>query len=154
MKSNSVVADNKPVKPTKPPNHTQAVILHTKQAHPNLTTRQIGKLAGTSHVYVIDTLKRYNISGEHVDRYKLHRADILAGLQDKLLTSITKGDIKKAPMRDKVVSMGILYDKERLERDLTTANVATINADLESIRALRSASADKAADMSNTEADN
>ena len=119
---------------TKRPTHKQAVILKTKQEHPNLTTREIAAIAETDHTHVIKTLQRYGIERVYVDRYKHHRADILAGMQERLINSITVSDIKKAPMRDKVVSVGILYDKERLERDLSTANVTNIFADLEALR--------------------
>jgi len=122
---------------TKKPTHKQAVILQTKQEHPDLTTREIAKIADTDHTHVIKTLQRYGIDRVHVNRYKSHRADILAGMQEKLMNSITKADIKKAPMRDKVVSVGILYDKERLERDLSTANVMSVVADLEALREAR-----------------
>ena len=118
----------------KGPTHKQAVILKTKQEHPNLTTYEIAKIADTDHSHVIKTLQRYGIDRTHVDRYKAHRADILAGMQERLLNNITKADIKKAPMRDKIVAAGILYDKERLERDLSTANVMSIVADLEAVR--------------------
>lgn len=119
---------------TRKPTHKQAVILQTKQEHPDLTTREIAAIAETDHTHVVKTLQRYGIERVHVDRYKRHRADILVGMQEKLINSITDDDIKKAPMRDKVVSVGILYDKERLERDLSTANVVTIVADLEAVR--------------------
>jgi len=122
---------------TKRPTHKQAVILKTKREHPNLTTRDIAKIADTDHSHVIKTLQRYGIDRIHVDQYKRHRADILAGMQERLINSITLSDIKKAPMRDKVVSAGILYDKERLERDLSTANVQTVIADIEALRKAR-----------------
>jgi len=124
-------------KGTRGPTHKQAVILKTKQEHPDLTTREIAAIADTDHTHVIKTLRRYGIERVHVNRYKRHRADVLAGMQDRLMNSITVSDIKKAPMRDKVVSVGILYDKERLERDLSTANVVSVVADLEALRQAR-----------------
>ncbi|GAG35118.1 unnamed protein product [marine sediment metagenome] len=40
-------------------------------------------------------------------------------------------------MKRGLVDMGIAYDKERLERDLSTANVVSIVADLEALREAR-----------------
>ncbi|HUV58518.1 MAG TPA: hypothetical protein VMW09_00205 [Desulfatiglandales bacterium] len=125
---------------TKKPTHKQAVILKAKQEHPNLTTREIAKIADTDHAYVIRTLRRYGIDRVHVDLYKQHRADILAGLQaDSVKTyyKLTEKDKKKLIMRRGLVDLGISYDKERLERDLSTANIINVFADLEALRAAR-----------------
>lgn len=50
-----------------------------------------------------------------VDQYKENRADILAYQQRRVLTSITDKDLEEADLKDKSISYGILYDKERLE---------------------------------------
>jgi hypothetical protein len=48
--------------------------------------------------------------------FKNHRGDILAELQRKLLMSCDNRTLKDMAARDKIVAMGILYDKERIER--------------------------------------
>ena len=50
----------------------------------------------------------------------------MAGLQEKVLASITASDLEKASLRDKVISVGVLFDKERLERGQSTVNLASI----------------------------
>ena len=125
---------------TKRPTHKQAVILKAKQEHPNLTTREIAKIADTDHVHVIRTLRRYGIEREHVEQYKRHRADILAGIQSDAVGvyfGLSAEDKRKMMMRRGLIDMGIAYDKERLERDLSTANVVNVIADIEEIRRAR-----------------
>jgi len=85
-----------------------------------LTYRQIAKLVGCSHVNVIKRLEGYCQDIDTVESYKRNRADVLAVVQSKILHNITKSDITKCNLRDKVISMGVLYDKERLERGQST----------------------------------
>ncbi len=62
---------------------------------------------------------------------------MLAEYQRKIIKSITASDIKEAKLKDRVVAFGVLYDKERLERGLSTENIAydgrTITAELTAI---------------------
>ena len=97
-----------------------------------LTHKEIGKIVGITRENVTRRLCDVDIPG--IETFKRNRADVFAYHQEKLLNSITQSDIKKAPMRDKIVAAGILYDKERLERDLSTQNVMSIVADLEAVR--------------------
>ena len=50
-----------------------------------------------------------------IDEYKNNRADILAYQQRRILTNITDSNIAEADLKDKSISYGILYDKERIE---------------------------------------
>lgn len=120
---------------TKPRTHTQAKILKAKQEHPELTTREIGAICNADHSTVVQTYKRYGISGVHKDLYKRNRAEILAGLQDRILSSVTNDDIEKASLFQKAGVFGLLYDKERLESGLSTANMATLHGDIAALRA-------------------
>lgn len=97
-----------------------------------LTHKEIGKIVGIARENVTRRLLDVDIPG--IETFKRNRADVFAYHEEKLLNSITDAQIKKAPMRDKVVSMGILYDKERLERDLSTSNTITVIADIEALR--------------------
>ena len=76
----------------------------------------IAKAADCNHALVSRVLSRYNIEQDQVDGYKRNRADILAGLQHRIISSITDEDIQKAPMGSRVLAAAQLYDKERLER--------------------------------------
>lgn len=64
-----------------------------------------------------------------------NRADILANIQMKLLSHLDDDRLKKAPAGSLVLAACQLYDKERLERGMSTANLATIHADIAALRA-------------------
>ena len=87
---------------------------------------EIGKINGVSHVAIVNLFKRHGIDRKRIEDYKGNRADFLAGLQEKVLASITAADMEKASLRDKVISAGVLFDKERLERGQSTVNLASI----------------------------
>ena len=101
----------------------QAAILEAKAQHPSASIREIAKLTDCDNAHVCRVLARFGIEQSKVRDYKQGRADILAGIQGKILESISSEDIKKASLNQKVVSIGILYDKERLERDKSTVIV-------------------------------
>jgi hypothetical protein len=63
---------------------------------------------------------------QSTDDYKKHRADILTGLQHKILSTLTTEDIKAASLLQRVTATGILHDKERLERGQATDIVAQV----------------------------
>lgn len=60
---------------------------------------------------------------ERLQAYKDNRADALAELQADVLCSITDADIKKARLAERMMVLGIAYDKERLERGYSTSIV-------------------------------
>ncbi len=97
--------------------------LTVKMRKSGMSYTDIAKAQGCSRANIIQVLARYAISQEHTEDFKAHRADILAGLQGKLIQSITPDDIKKAPLGSKVLAVAQLYDKERLERGQSTANI-------------------------------
>jgi len=66
--------------------------------------------------------------------YRDHRSDILSEMQRKLLASVDTTTINNASLMQRMASFGILYDKERLERGLSTGNFVNIQADLEAFR--------------------
>lgn len=120
----------------KPYTEKQAAIIVAAQDHPDLTSREIGKLANADHSTVVRTLQRYKIERQDVEDFKSHRGDIFAGLQHRLLASCTDADIQKAPLGSRILAAAQLYDKERLERNQSTANVATLHADIAAIKAM------------------
>lgn len=115
-------------KPSTPNKLKPQQVLDLLQANPNLTTRQLGKLTDTDHSAIVKCFQRYGISQEHLAAYKTNRADVLAGLQEITAASLTEDDIKKASVRDRTILLGTLYDKERLERGLSTSNAAIVYA--------------------------
>jgi hypothetical protein len=60
-----------------------------------------------------------------------------------ILSSIDLKSIQKASMAARVLAFSILYDKERLERDLSTANVATLHDDIANLKAKKAKLIDK-----------
>ena len=94
-----------------------------------LSYRDIAVFFGCSHTSVAERLKPY-VNGDDVDleTFKKNRADILTMKQAQVLGSMTKEDIEKASARDKAIVFGTLYDKERLERGLSTSNAAVVYA--------------------------
>lgn len=121
-------------KPTRINTPKQDKIIQTKTAHPKLTTREIAAIAETDHSYVVQVLQRYNIEQKRVTDYKSNRADIFAGIQDRILSSITDEDIQKTPLGSRTLAVAQLYDKERLERGQSTGNLAVIQSDIQSIK--------------------
>ena len=83
---------------------------------------QIAKIQGVSTQAIHKKLQHF-LPTQDTEEYKDKRADILAHTQLKLITQIDSKRLKKAQLRDLVVSAGILYDKERLERGQSTTNV-------------------------------
>lgn len=109
-------------------------IIEIKTKHPDLSSVEIGKMVGCDHSNVIRTLQRYGIDKAETEDYKSHRADILAGIQVKLLKSITDEDIKGMPVGQRFMGYGILYDKERLERGQSTSNESIIVTQIRDMR--------------------
>ncbi|MBE3143197.1 MAG: hypothetical protein IMZ61_04635 [Planctomycetes bacterium] len=92
-----------------------------------LSLSQIGAIQGVSKQAVHQAIKAILPEKEYIEPFKANRADILAHIQAKAAVtylSLDEADQKKLLMRRGLVDMGIAYDKERLERDLSTANVA------------------------------
>ena len=81
---------------------------------------ELGVSAGAVHKRIQALIPDKNA----IEGYKEKKADILADLQLRLLENIDPELIKKSSVRDRVVSAGILIDKERLERGQSTSNMA------------------------------
>jgi hypothetical protein len=94
-------------------------IVELKTNNPNLTTTQIGKMVDCSHVNVVHVLQRYGLAHREVKDFISNRANVFAGMQHRLLSSVTDADIKKTPVGSRVLAAAQLYDKERIERGLS-----------------------------------
>lgn len=92
-----------------------------------LSNAQVGKLLGCSAQNIDYLIKKYGDSLETVETYKKNRADLLAAKQSRLLEALTDEKIEKMAGRDLVVSLGILQDKERLQRDQSTMNLSVMS---------------------------
>jgi len=97
-------------------------LIQQKLENPNLSHKQLGKLNGISSPAVTALFKRHNVDIEQLEQFREHRADLLTLHQERVLSSITAEDLKKASARDKAIVFGTLYDKERLERGQSTSN--------------------------------
>jgi len=89
----------------------------------DLSYGQIAAIQGVTRQAIHKRIKHLEPT-EETQTYKSHRADILAHSQLRLLQELTPAKLKKMPGRDLIVGAGILYDKERLERGQSTANIA------------------------------
>lgn len=105
-----------------------AKLLKQKALNPSLSIRELAEINGVSKQAVSQMFQRYGIDEAYLEKFKEHRADLFAGLQDTVLATLTSEDIKGASLKDRTIAFGVLYDKERLERGQSTSNVATILA--------------------------
>ena len=74
---------------------------------------------------VSQVLKRYNIIPNKLESFKKFRADVYAGIAEKISSqlsdAIPKIEIKNSKdIKDSATALGILYDKESLERGKPT----------------------------------
>jgi hypothetical protein len=134
--ANRVTKSQKRGTKSKPRSKRVSDIISLKTENPRLTTSEIGKLVDCDHSNVVRVLQRYGIVARDTEEYKSYRADIFAGLQGKLLSSVTDKEIEKAALQVKITSAAILYDKERTERNLSNSNVAVIERKFQEIQSL------------------
>ena len=100
------------------PKQKQILAAFTEQ--PQATMRQLAKYTQSSVSTVHEVLQRYGITRNYIEEFKTNRADIFAGLQSRLISSISEQDIQKAPLGSRILAAAQLYDKERLERGQST----------------------------------
>jgi hypothetical protein len=97
-----------------------------------LSYSQIGAIQGYTKQAIHKAIKPLLPPASN-EYYKTHRADILSGLQAKLLAQVDDARLKKAPAGSLVLAACQLYDKERLERGQSTANIS-VHDDLKILR--------------------
>jgi predicted DNA-binding protein YlxM (UPF0122 family) len=114
----------KPAKSKAPKNTPIKKILNQISLNPDITQKELAERCNVSRQAVSQMLIRYGIDDKCLESFKKSRADIFAGIQETVAASFTPEDIKKASFKDRVVAMGILYDKERLERGESTQNIS------------------------------
>jgi hypothetical protein len=89
-----------------------------------LSYDEIGGMIGRSKQAVHQRLQPYKDAIENLPVFKENRADIFAIHQQRLLNSLSDDDIRKIPPGSRFTGVGILYDKERLERGQSTGNIS------------------------------
>ena len=103
-------------KPT-PGTKTEAII--ALATHTDATPPEIAKSVNTSRQAVHQALDRYGLEPNALKTFKENRADLLAGMQEKIYQAVDSDSIKKMIERRGMTDLGILYDKERIERGLS-----------------------------------
>lgn len=89
-----------------------------------LSYRDIAQFFGCKHQSVHDRIKGLlPANGDDIKAYKAKRADIFAGKQVQILSTLTDKEIKKISPGSRVTALGILYDKEALERSKNTPQI-------------------------------
>jgi predicted DNA-binding protein YlxM (UPF0122 family) len=106
----------------KPKQSTEAILALAMetQASPS----EIADVLNVSNQAVYQCLERHKINPNRLKSYKNHRADIFAGIQTKIIKHIDERRLEKASAFQLVGSLGLLYDKERVERGLATEIVS------------------------------
>jgi predicted transcriptional regulator len=108
------------------PQHIKGIGIETmlELRDKNLNHGQIATLLGCDRSNVSRRLAKYKPTLEKIDRYKKNRADIYAHMQTELLAGVTSDKIKDSSATQLITGAAILYDKERLERGQSTANMS------------------------------
>lgn len=87
--------------------------------------KEIAAQMGKSRSGVIRALKRFGCHhAKDSNVFKENKANVLEGLQWRLVSSVTDEEILRMNTRDKFIAIGILHDKIRLERNQSTQNHA------------------------------
>ena len=89
-----------------------------------MTMQSIANAMNCTYSNIQQILQRECITVDKLQDFKSQRADLFADIQRKIILSMAQDDYKKVCPRDKAWIIGVLYDKERLERGQSTENVA------------------------------
>lgn len=113
-------------------------IIKQRIKNPLLTITDQAHLNGIHPSALTRLLQRHGIDHHTVETFKECRADIFAGKQELILSHINEDEIKrmveKAPMAA-VTLLNSCFNNERLERDLSTSNVASVIKDMAALKA-------------------
>ena len=106
----------------------------------DLTLKQISVILGCSEANVHKRLKGFAPTQVKIDRYKRHRADLLALTQAQIHDSITPSVINESTLLQRATTLKIFNEAERLERGQSTSNVdihSEIRSSIERVEAIR-----------------
>ena len=94
-----------------------------------LSAPNIAKIMGIGVSTVYKWLDKWEIPNKAaLQAYKDTRADQYADAGQRILKTIDQATIKKATLVQRTTAACQLYDKERLENDLSTNNVSVLHA--------------------------
>jgi len=77
---------------------------------------EIAQMIGNVHRSTISRRLKQLTPRKSTEIFKIHRADILAEFQRKIMSACTSAEIKKMVASRGMTDFGILYDKEQIER--------------------------------------
>jgi len=103
---------------------TRAILALAKRK-PELSQRELAKETGASRNTVAKALAKVSDYKEEIELFRKQRGDILDEKQALILRAIDSKKVGEAKLRDLAVSAGILFDKNRLERGLSTNNISS-----------------------------
>ena len=108
----------------KPPNTPVPLGYLIELRNKGLKLKEIAKIVGVTDATICERLQRHKHAIDNLQAVKDNRADVFTLMGDDMLTSLSETDKNKMSGLQKVTAMGILYDKERLERDKSTKILA------------------------------
>jgi len=112
-------------------NSKSAIIEKTKAINslakrkPELSQRELAKEIGVARNTVAKALAKVSDYKGEIELFRKQRGDILDDKQRLILAAIDTKKVSEAKLRDLAVAAGILFDKNRLERNLSTTNLAS-----------------------------
>jgi len=101
-------------------------IIEYADREPPLSYQEIADLVGCTKQNVHDRLRRVGYNRANAKHFEKNRAKTFQFLQSRILNSIDDQEIKDTPVYQRIISAGILYDKERLESGKSTANISVV----------------------------
>ncbi len=93
------------------------------QTVPGISIREIAEETGLAKNTIQTMMDKHQIIKAELDAYKTYQPDVLLNLSRRISESIDDECIKKAPLKDRMVGLGIAIDKFRLITGESTGNV-------------------------------
>ena len=103
---------------------TRAIIALAKRK-PELSQRELAKELKVSRNTVSKALDKVSDYKGEIELFRKQRGDILDAKQALILGAINSKKVGEAKLRDLAVAAGILFDKNRLERNLSSSNITS-----------------------------
>ena len=122
----------------KPVNRVNRALAVKQKTEQKLSYKQIGILQGVDQAAVFRAI-HHLIPTDTTQYFKANRADIFARMEERVMKRVNVDAIKignPRAFKDAMTGVGILYDKERLERGQSTQNIsyADSNARVQELR--------------------
>lgn len=92
----------------------------------NPTQQNIADEVGVARQTVADVLTKYSINKGELESYRDNQADIILGLQGRIVENITTEKLQKTSAKDLAICLGIAVEKHHLVTGKSTVNVASI----------------------------